>query len=663
VGKRRLGGVALSALGRLRGHAVTLALAAGVFAIALDGGTYGVTSRDSLAIGTWWTIALAVGLAIWPLARPGRAAVAVAGCLAGLAVLAGLSLAWSNSAERAFAESNRIALYLGVFIVVVAAARRGSARSWIDGLGLGIAAVGLLALVSRLFPHLLGQSPISPEFRGDARVSYPVNYWNGLAILLALAFPAMLRIATESRRHLVRGAALAPLPALAAVMYLTSSRGGAAVLVVATLAFVALTHRRPAAAAAALVAVGGSAVAVLVVHARPSLVNGPLNSSAAVSQGRSAALLLALACLLTGGVYAAACRLGISSPRVGPRAKWALAAVGALVLVAGIIAVNPARQFEKFKQPPVFPKGAYTQAHLLSGAAGNGRWQAWGAALDEFETRPVLGRGAGSYETWWAQHASISYVTRYAHSVYLQTLGELGLVGLALLLGAFGVGAVTAAKRLRAARGADRPVVAAVFAVFIGFAFAAGIDWMWELTVVALVGVVCLGLLAGPATSFAPADEPPVSDPGVRAPRRRNFLLRAGVVAVGLCAIVSLAIPLLTQSNIRDSQHAAAGGHTKAAVADARSARRLQPWASTPYLQLALVQEQRGDLTAARRSIGQAIRRDSLNWQLWLVAARLDERAGAVPAARRSYARAVSLNPKSKLFAGARDPSAVITGG
>jgi O-antigen ligase len=604
-----------------------------------------------------------VALAIWPLARPGRAALAVGACLAGLAVLAGLSIAWSDSAEGAFAESNRIALYLGVFVVVVAAARRGSARSWIDGLGLGIVAVGLLALVSRLFPHLIGQGPIAPEFAGDARVSYPVNYWNGLAILLALAFPAMLRIAAESRRYLVRGAALAPLPALVAVMYLTSSRGGAAVLVVAVVALVALTHRRLATVGAALAAAGGSAIAIVVVHARPELVNGPLNSGAAVSQGRSAAVLLALVCLLTGGAYAAACRLGISGPKIGRRAKRGLAAAGVLVLAAGVVAANPAHQFEKFKQPPVTPKGAYTQAHLLSGAAGNGRWQAWGAALDEFNTRPVLGRGAGSYAAWWDQHASISYVTRYAHSVYLQTLGELGLVGFALLMGAFGLAAVTAAKRLRAARGPDRPVIAAIFAVFIGFAFAAAIDWMWELTVVALVGVVCLGLLVGPATRFGAAKEPPAVDPDHRAARRRNFLGRAGVVAVGLCAIAALAIPLLSQSNIRDSQHAAAGGHTKAALADARSAQRVQPWASTPYLQLALVQEQRADITAARKSIGQAIHRDSLNWQLWLVAARLDERAGAVPAARRSYARAVSLNPKSKLFAGPRDPSAVSTGG
>ena len=35
------------------------------------------------------------------------------------------------------------------------------------------------------------------------------------------------------------------------------------------------------------------------------------------------------------------------------------------------------------------------------------RWQLWGSAIDEFETKPLVGRGAGSFESWWLRHGSI----------------------------------------------------------------------------------------------------------------------------------------------------------------------------------------------------------------------------------------------------------------
>jgi Tfp pilus assembly protein PilF len=90
-------------------------------------------------------------------------------------------------------------------------------------------------------------------------------------------------------------------------------------------------------------------------------------------------------------------------------------------------------------------------------------------------------------------------------------------------------------------------------------------------------------------------------------------------------------------------------------VSDARSAVRLQPWASSPYLQLALVSEASGNLPAARAAIGRAIHRDPSSWSVWLVAARIATKQGDLAAARRGLARAKSLNPRSPLFAGGRD--------
>jgi tetratricopeptide (TPR) repeat protein len=341
--------------------------------------------------------------------------------------------------------------------------------------------------------------------------------------------------------------------------------------------------------------------------------------------------------------------------------------VGIAAALVGIVAADPIERFESFKRPPSEvkdPQRELVTGHLLS-ANSSGRWQYWEAALDEFQSRPVLGRGAGSYEAWWAAHADFPRFIRDAHSLYLEMLGELGLAGALLLLGLFGTAAVAAARRLRSATGGERATVAALAALFTAFSVAAAIDWMWELTVVGMIGIACLALLVGPATGErerrprrAREEEPPAP---ARAPRRGRGTLgstwagasrvRIALAALGLLVILAQAIPLLSQTRIEDSRAAAERGDLAKALDDAHAARRLTPWAASPHLQLALVEEEIGDLRSARRSIRRAIDNDPSDWRLWLVAARLQTKSGLIPEARRSLERARSLNPRSPLLA------------
>jgi tetratricopeptide (TPR) repeat protein len=161
-----------------------------------------------------------------------------------------------------------------------------------------------------------------------------------------------------------------------------------------------------------------------------------------------------------------------------------------------------------------------------------------------------------------------------------------------------------------------------------------------------VIGVATLGLLVGAAGRRERA--------GAGATEHTERALRLGPrVAVGLVAAALIAlqlVPLLSENEIRVSQEAAARGDGKRALEAAQAARRLEPWASSPYLQVALVREQTGDLTGAGSAIAAAIDRDRFNWRLWLVSARLETRAGRIPAARASLRRAHALNPKSPLW-------------
>jgi O-antigen ligase len=386
-------------------------------------------------------------------------------------------------------------------------------------------------------------------------------------------------------------------------------------------------------------------------------VNGPLDAPAVAGQGSSAALLIALIAAGCVAAYWAWCRLGDWELRVPVAARAALGGAALVALVIGVAAFDPGAKFEDFKRPPgetEFKEGDFTRSHLLS-STSTGRWQLWSAAADQWQTKPAFGRGAGSYQSWWMEHAEFPLFVRDAHSLWLETLGELGLVGFLLLVTAFGAGLVAAAARLRRA-GPARPLVAALAAVLVAFALGAAIDWMWELTVVGLVAVVALGMLVGAATAPPARGDAfvavaPRPDDRTSRARLRSRALRTAGAAVALAAILCAALPMLAQERLEDSQSAASSGDVAGAVDAAQDARSLQPWAASPYLQLALVEEQAGDLHRADGFIRDAIQRDNSDWSMWLVAARIQTKAGLIRQGRRSLRRAAQLNRKSALFA------------
>jgi O-antigen ligase/polysaccharide polymerase Wzy-like membrane protein/tetratricopeptide repeat protein len=624
----------------LRAALVASAVAAATLWMAFEGGAYSAVSRGTIAVVVLWALAFATALTVWPAQRVPREAVAVITLLAAFVVVTGISAFWAASAEKAVDELNRTALYLGVVAVAVAAGRRADLPGWLAGLAISLATVGLVALTSRLFPDLFAETSNLAQLFAPAeqRLSYPVAYWNGLATVTALSLPLLLYFATSGRSTLVRGAALAPMPALAGTIYLTSSRGGAITAVLAVLIFAGLTGRRWAAAAAASIAGAGGLAVVAILHARPELVDNPLRSELAAGQGRSAAGLITLVCLGVGAIWALAVRFAPAPPRL-PTAARAVGAVAIVVLALGALAAaDPRERFERFKEPPP-GTGVSVQEHLFSGS-GSGRWQLWEVAGGEFESEPLIGHGAGSYEAAWAQEGTLSFFVRDAHSLYLETLAELGIVGFALLLvtlvAAFAVGL----RRVRAHVGDERSAVAALVALLMGYAFEAGIDWMWELTVVSVVAFAAIGLLVGPATLAKEADRP-----------RRAPALRAAVVAILLVLLVVETAPLLAELKIKDSREAAAAGELTSSLDAARAAESLEPWGATPRLQTALVQELAGRIEDARESIGQALDRDPSDWRLWLVAARIETKAGEFEAALDSLGRARELNPRSPLFA------------
>ena len=92
-------------------------------------------------------------------------------------------------------------------------------------------------------------------------------------------------------------------------------------------------------------------------------------------------------------------------------------------------------------------------------------------------------------------------------------------------------------------------------------------------------------------------------------------------MALAWIAAIALVGPLLVEREIDASQDAVAAGDIASAVDHADTARSIEPWAASPYLQLGLIAERAGRIpTSPIERLSQAIEREDRNWQLYACA-------------------------------------------
>jgi hypothetical protein len=624
-----------------RNATLGLGVAGGVFALSYANGGFDATTKAYAGIAAWWLLGVGAALGVaGARSRLDRLGLAAVGLLAAFAVWTLISMSWAADGGRAFAQFDQVSLYVATLALALVLARRVDASVLVAGVALALSAVAAVSLVSRFFPSAFGVSPSTILPTLNSRLSFPLGYWNGLGIEVALAYPLLLAIMGSRRSRLAAALAAFPLPLLAAVMYLTSSRGAFVAAGVAVVAYLLLSPHRWRALAATAVAGAAGGVAVAALSHKNALLLGDMTNPVAVSQGHRAALEIGIACLVSALVWAGLAELGRRVPAPPRVAGWAVAALLSAAAVVAIGLSHPVAKFDAFRSNSFAAGGSnasYITEHLLS-STGSGRWQFWAAASSEFQAHPLAGGGAGSWESWWLQHGSLgSFFTQYAHSLYLETMAELGIVGLLLLAGAV-LAAATGAVRSALALGSAE--VAAAAAAGVAFFVAAAYDWVWQLAGIAVVGVGLLGLALG-------------AGPSARAgARSRVGLLRPLVALVAVAAIVPQVVVLAAGIHLRNSQAAAAAGNGARAKSEALAAKAVEPWDSAPYLQLALVDEGLHQLDAAKAAIDAAIRRSPLDWRLWLAAIRIDGERGDLGAVRRDLAEVQRLNPHAEILQG-----------
>ena len=457
-------------------------------------------------------VALAV-LVLRPLRlRLSTPALVAIGSLAALACWIGLSRLWSVVPDAPLLDMRRAMLYVALFGLGLLAADSGrNARTlvWaVLGVVVTICGAGLL---SRLQPDLV-ISATDPFVAVFYRLDHPLGYWNAFGALASLGAVLALGLAADGRGHVIlRAAAAGGALLLVVTMYLSLSRGAWLALIVGIVVLVAIAPRRWALLLTLLIVGATAAFAILRLDGYPALVLDPKAGAGQAAQGSAFTKELIALLLVAIAAQAALCLVrvpGLLESQLATLRRVALAA-GAVVLVLAAVAGYAAkgdeaeggaaaaaddvtgwldRQWQDFLNPTANASDDVGAARLVS--AKGARSDVYRVAINGFEAQPLTGGGAGSFEVRYARERDVDVKSRDAHSLPLETLGELGAVGMLLLLAFIGTVA-TAARRSITGKGIVRPAeAAAVAAAFTVWLAHASVDWDWEMPALTGIAIV-----------------------------------------------------------------------------------------------------------------------------------------------------------------------------
>jgi O-antigen ligase len=435
------------------------------------------------ALAAW---ACAVAVVVTP--NPGalRRAWPWAAASAALLLWTILSATWSANAAQSVLESRRTLLYAAVVLALLLLARRDTQRLLVPATHVAITAL----LVYALARYLLGTRHYD-EFE-QYLLQRPLGYANAVGILSVLGLLLALGIVSGPARVAGRAVAAASVPVLALTLDLSHSTASLLALGVglAVYAVLAPATLRLLAAGAVLVPAAAIAAGVGSASRFAAIVATPRIPGWAVAS-------VTVACTALAAAAVARIRLPAARP---PSRRLRLLLLGGVLVVAlgGAAAVARSGAAE--------PRASYYHV-------------AW---HDEFLAHPALGTGAATFGRYWARSGKALELSGAldAHSLYLETLAELGPLGLLLLLAMLLAPLRGALARRRA------PYVPAAVGAYAAFLVHAGLDWDWELPAVVVAALCCAGAVAAAEL-----------EPGRPLGRAARGALLAVSAALGACAI------------------------------------------------------------------------------------------------------------------------------
>ena len=622
-----------------------IGLGAGVSALA--DGFYDLTVWGPITVGM---AALAVGAAAATAAKPRLMPLLAVAGLTGLWLWSWLSASWAESTDQALVAAGRWALYAAMLTALLLLARSERDR-WIP---LIFAALGILVVAGWVLVHMLDGDADGLFFA--ARLRDPLGYVNGQAGYFLLGFWPCIALAEQDRSKVLAGVGAACALILGSLLVLSQTRGVLPATAVSAFAILLLVPGRPrrifalAAVGVGLVAISGPLFDVFQ--------NVPKGQQADPELVKVAARRVLLAALVVGVAWGLVqTALERLTARESQGASWmrrgerflaaALVAVG--LLVALVAVGNPVdkvrQQYDDFVNLRV---GVSDQSRFLSG--GGYRYDYWRVAWIEFKDAPLRGQGAGNYDDLYFTERRTGEDIRQPHSLPMQVLAELGLVGMLFLV--LFAGAVLAGLWRQSRRALERPerqlVAVAAGGAFIAWSVHTSVDWLHNIPGVTGVALCAAAALVAPWA------------------KRRGASFSGRIVAVALVGVACVAaadsvgrLAFADQDRI-DARQALRSDPVEALRLANRSLALNDQSVPAEYVKSAAY-ARLGSYREARRTLLDAVELEPRDHLTWALLGDLAARRGDFRLARRYYRRALALNPNSDLIRGlAKDPRSAV---
>ncbi len=585
----------------------TAALAAAAWGLAwLETGS--TRGPDWLPYAFLAALLLAVVLVSGASARPHARELAALAALAGLAAWEALSISWSAVPSLARDEALLTLFYAIALLVPLLTLRTSADRLLATA---AVAAVAAILAVGDGLVLRFGSDQADHFYSG--RLSFPISYPNAQAAVFLIGFwPAVVLAARRGSPMVARALALAGATAIASGWLTAQSKGGIVAIAVSAALLFGLSPLRLRLLPPTLVAAALTALAYRSLTA-------PFRSEsvADVEHAGAAILVLTAAAAFVGLVYALLDR----RLELGPRTVRA-AGIAALALFIAAVAAGAALFFarvyhegwvgEKWRAFKRVPTSTTTSSHLLQ--LGSYRYDIWRVALHEAGRHPLAGIGSRGFGPAYLHERHSPDTAARAHSVELDALSELGVVGLVLLACALVLPFVPVVARMR---GRD-PAATAAFAGGSYWLVHASADWIWTVPACGLPFFLLIG--AGGAG-------------GERRELQRGAALGGAVVAVALAVVAFVPPWLSARLTDRGQIH---------------WARRLDPLSVEPYVaEAARAPSPRSSATALEAAVRKEPRVVELRYDLGLAYVQ----AGKKKRARQELLEARRLDPREPRIA------------
>ena len=593
----------------------------------LFGGFYDFSAWGALALIS--SVLLVALVLVQPLALSRPAALA----LAGVALLAGwsaLSMTWAESVDQAWNEVNRFGFYAITLTLVIGAVRtRRHAATVMGVLTAGLAVTVLYTLGAML----LGDG--GSMFK-DFRLEDPLGYVNGMAGLGLMAFWAFIALAEGARHPAARGCAMAFAVLAGDLIVLTQSRAAVPAVVASGLLMLAVVPGRMTRAWALLAACAGVAVSLPVVLD----VYGEFSEQVlypADGTVRSAAAAACVAAVAAGVVWALACAAvpGGASRALRRVSAGALVAIVLAGAVTAVVAVGDPIDRVKTEYDDFVSLRVDEDRATRFTEGGGFRYDLWRIAFDEFKGSPLRGVGAGNYDTDYYRERRNPQPAPQPHSLEMQLLGELGVVGLAalLLLVAGVVWGIVRAAHDSLER--DRWVIVGAAGIFLAWLAHTSVDWLHNIPGITGIALVAAGVVL--------AVRQPGEERGAIAPRR------VSVAVIGLVVVLALLAASEGRRWAGEYYLARSGSELNrdadAALRDAGRALDLNPDSLPAHYAAARAYAAMDRYELARSTLLDAARTEPSDYVPWVLLGDLAVRHGRLGQARVAYRRATVRSP------------------